>query len=127
MVRIAKGIEEIAVVLRRKALIEIATTYNEVTEHIRTAKGPEKGGLGHGRMASAKARKISYATLYPGMADQKRMGSLIDYDMRCASPYVSLRVHYDHDGISATIPPKTNEMELQNPARFPAPGEFLDF
>lgn len=124
VVRNVKGVKVIAVVMRRKALIELSTTYTEVIHHIRAVKGT--GVLKHGEVAKTKARQILYATLYPSSTEQKRMRNLFDYDIKCASPYIYLRDHYGSDGILAMIPAKIKETEFQISARFPALGESLD-
>lgn len=127
VVRAAKGVEDIAVIIRRKALLELATVYEEVIERIRAAKKLGESGLRHGQVAPAKARKILYTTLYPGVKDQKRMKGLFEYNMKCASSYLFLHKHYGHDGILAMIPARINEKETGISTRFPATREFLDF
>ena len=52
----AKAVEEIAVVIRRNALVAMSTTYGEVIQRIRTAK--KTGILRYGEVASSKARNI---------------------------------------------------------------------
>lgn len=127
VVRAAKGVEDIAVIMRRKALLELATVYEEVIGGIRAAKNLGKSGLRHGQVAPAKAREILSAALYPGVEDRRRAKGLFEYNMKCASSYIFLRNHYGHDGILAMIPARINEKEIGISTRFPAILEFLDF
>ena len=78
-----------AVVVRRKALIQMSTTYGGFVEHIRAVM--RTGVLRYQEMASSKARNILFTTPYPDATDRKKLQNLFDYDIRCASPYVMLR------------------------------------
>lgn len=126
VVRTAKGVEDIVIVVRRKALLELATVY-EVIGRIKAAKKLGKSGLLHGQEVPAKARKILYTTLYHGMYDQGRMKGLFEYNVKSASSYVFLQKHYGHDGILAMILVRSNEEKIGVSTRFPAKLEFLDF
>ena len=113
-----------AVVVRRKALIQMSTTYGGFIEHIRATM--RTGVLRYGEMASSKARNILYTTSYPNATHRKKLQNLFDYDIRCASPYLMLREHYSHDGTLAMIPSKLKETEFHVPTRFPAMIQMLD-
>ena len=127
IVRTAKGLEDVSVIIRRKALIELVSAYEEVIARLRQSRKTGGTDLQPGQKSAAKARQILYKALYTDTDNQKRMRSFFDYDMKCAAPYVHLRKHYGHDGIIVLIPSRVNEKELGNAYRFSAMIESWTF
>ena len=125
--RCAKGVEDMAILLRRKSLVDLISAYNEVVKHVRLCAGSGKLKLRSGETAGAKAREIVYSILYPEAETRKKMRSSFNYDQQCASAYVKLEKHFGNIGILAMIPTKLNEMDLRSTdARFAAFMELLD-
>ena len=83
VIRNVKAVEVIAIVMRRKALIELSTTYTEAIHQIRAVKGTAV--LKQGELATTKARQSLYATLYPGVTEQKKVRNL--FDMTSSAPH----------------------------------------
>ena len=125
--RCAKGVEDMAILLRRKSLVDLISAYNEVVKHVRLCAGSGKLKLRSGETAGAKAREIVYSILYPEAETRKKMRSSFNYDQQCASAYVKLEKRFGNIGILAMIPTKLNEMDLRSTdARFAAFMELLD-
>lgn len=125
--RNAKGFKDMAVLLRRKSLVNLMAAFSEVTKYVRQCSATGKLKLGNGVRASAKAREILYATLYPESDTRIRMRSCFNYDQQCASAYVKLVKHFGNLGILAMIPSKLNEGDFRSTdARLAAFVELLD-
>ena len=125
--RCAKGVEDIAILLRRKSLVDLISAYNEVIKHVRLCAAGGKLRLRSGETAGAKAREIVYSILYPEAETRKKMRSSFNYDQQCASAYVKLEKRFGNLGILAMIPTKLNEMDFRSTdARFAAFMELLD-
>ena len=120
-----RGLEGLATLLRRKALVDLIFAYEQVIDHIRAASANGSTKLRSGERAGSRARKILYQVLYP--KDHEHMRSLFNYDQQCATPYVRLAKHYNSIGILAMIPSKLNELDFRSTdARFSAFVDVLD-
>ena len=84
MSRFAKGVEGMAILLRRKSLVDLMVAYKEVIKHVRASAGGGKLKLRSGETAGAKAREIMYSILYPEVETRTRMRSSFNYDQQCA-------------------------------------------
>ena len=125
--RCAKGVEDMAILLRRKSLVDLILAYNEVIKHVRLCAAGGKLKLRSGETAGAKAREIVYSILYPEAETRKKMRTSFNYDQQCASAYVKLEKRFGNIGILAMIPTKLNEMDFRSTdVRFAAFMEMLD-
>ena len=125
IVKGAKGAEVMAVLFRRKALVNLSIAYHNVMNHIRTSL-TNGAVLQNNEKVSVRARTILYTTLYPEQTDRSRMKSMFNYDQRCAAPYLRLYQHFQNDGMLAMIPSKTFEGDLQLVHRQPVMIQILD-
>jgi len=122
----AQGAEGIAIILRRKAIVEQLAAYHDVIQLIRNAIKERQVKLRHGEIAAAKAREFLFKVLYKDTDDRKAMRAKFDYDSRAAKPYYDLCQHYGNEGILAMVPFNIREVDLRFPARIPAMKAILD-
>lgn len=108
-------------VIRQKSLVEQKNAYEDLIKHI------QAGGLGQlksGQVASAKARKILYATLCPDTASQDGMSGNGNYDTKCAAPYLHRIKHYGYSEVLAMIPSDPQDADISAPSIY---GRCLGF
>ena len=124
--RNARGAEGIAIILRRKAIVDQLAAYEDVVQLIKVAIGERRIKLRHGEIAASKARQILFNILYKDVGDRSSMRNMFEYDRTCAFPYMTLCQHYGNQGIIAMVPLKVRETDFQVRARPPAMAAILD-
>ena len=113
MARSSKGIEDMSIILRRKALADFLCAYNEVIVHVRHNAAQGKLQLGHGHRAAAEARRILYEIIYPDLESRARARSFFNSSQTRGNPYYKLQKRYGSIGILAMIPTKMGEAEFR--------------
>ena len=113
MARSSKGVEDMSIILRRKALADFLCAYHEVVAHVRHNAAQGKLQLGHGERAAAEARKILYEIIYPDLESRSRARSFFNSSQTRGGPYYKLQKRYGSVGILAMIPTKMGEAEFR--------------
>ncbi len=113
MARCSKGVEDMSIILRRKAMADFLCAYHEVVDHVRQRAAQGKIQLGQGKRAAAEARRILYEIIYPDLQSRSRARSFFNSSQTRGSPYFKLQKNYGSIGILAMIPTKIGEAEFR--------------
>lgn len=127
--KIAQGahqIESMAILLRRKANVDLILAYREAIQEIRSTAAKCKGRLKQGEKAAAKARLILYQVVYPDIEERDKARQLFNYQQVMAAPYIGMIEHYGNQGILAMMPAKIPELDLRGKSRLTPLIQLLD-
>ena len=113
MARSSKGVEDMSIILRRKALADFLSAYSEVIVHVRHKAAQGKVQLRHGHRAAAEARNILYQIIYPDLESRARARSFFNSSQTHANPYYKLQKRYASIGMLAMIPTRMGEAEFR--------------
>ena len=113
MARCAIGVEEMSIILRRKALSDLLSAYHEVIAQVRHNAAHGRVQLAHGYRAAAEARRISYEIPYPDLESRTRARSFFNSSQTRGNTYYQIRKGYGSIGILAMIPTRMGENEFR--------------
>ena len=113
MARSSRGVEDMSIILRRKALADFLCAYHEVIAHVRHNAAQGKVQLAHGHRAAAEARKILYEIIYPDLESRVSARSFFNSSQTRGNPHYKLQKRFGSIGILAMIPTKMGEAEFR--------------
>ncbi|KAK0514747.1 hypothetical protein JMJ35_003364 [Cladonia borealis] len=113
MARSSRGVEDMSIILRRKALADFLCAYHEVIAHVRHNAAQGKVQLAHGHRAAAEARRILYEIIYPDLESRVSARSFFNSSQNRGSPHYKLQKRFGSIGILAMIPTKMGEAEFR--------------
>ena len=109
----SQGVEDMSIILRRKAMADFLCAYHEVVAHVRQRAARRSIRVAYGEGAAAEARKILYEIIYPDLQSRSRAWSFFNSSQTRGSPYYKLEKSFGSIGILAMIPTKTGEAEFR--------------
>ena len=113
MARCSKGVEDMSIILRRKALSDFLSAYHEVIAQVRHNAAHGRVQLAHGYRAAAEARRILYEIIYPDLESRDRARSFFNSSQTRGNPYYQIQKRYGSIGILAMIPTRMGENEFR--------------